>query len=146
MSTLKHIKTVSILCVLALLVMPGVLAQAQQEAAIPFQVTVTWVNGRTQAPEEMVYEYQFVNKDTQEVYPLILDAAKQALPTADTRIVAAKAEVLLPEKNPDDTKALYLLSAAGTGYVEQDGLPYAVSTTESQDPSVGSPYYIVPGC
>ncbi len=116
----------------------GALAETDKIDLRRFRVTVTWVNGPTRAPQDISYEYDFVNADTEESYPLVVELPAQA--GDDARILRATGEILVPAENADGSKAVYLLSAKDSAYFLAEGISYAVSASESEDPAHGTTY------
>lgn len=127
---------ITILLGLGLMMGPAV---AQETKA--FEVQLTWVVLDQSAVLESAYEYQFQNAATGKVETLDI-LPPQTQPAGEGPFVlTASNQVALPASNEDGTGAVYLLSPLGSGYVVQDGIHFAVSTSEAQDPAAGSTYY-----
>ena len=124
---------------LAFVMLLGFSAAAEQKTQ-SLEVSLVWVNIPDQLTQDLAYSYEFVNQQTGEVFPVLVD--KNEAPQGETgmRIVHAQATALLPAQNSDGTPAIYLLDQKGLGYVDVNGVSYAVSTSESQDPKDGEWY------
>lgn len=139
MNTMKRPIIIALVLVM-MLVLPISSAFAASGDYKAFTVDIIWVNSLKRVPGNLQYVYQFANAKTGEAYPLVITPSGQQS-TGDDRIVKAEGKISLPSKNTDGSEAVYLLSANGSGYVLQDGISYSVSTSESQDPGAGTPYY-----
>lgn len=115
-------------------------AMAEQEKK-EFAVGITWVHNSPVAPDNLSYDYFFVEKSSLESHQLHISAGDNKLPSLDARLTKAEATIPLPLRNAQDDSAVYGLSAEGLGFVEMGGTHYAVSSSESEDPSSGKPYF-----
>lgn len=116
-------------------------AAAQTAGDDLFDVTIAWVNGGSRQPENQGYAYHFVNSLTGEERVLTLDGVKDTIPSQDPRIHKIQGFLALPKTNGDGSAAIYQLSPQSHGYLVVEGIGYALSNSESQDPAAGTPYY-----
>lgn len=131
-------KGLSLLCAAALFLGMAYAALAE---SLPFEVTIRWVHGDPgRMPDKLAYEYRLVDSVTGESFPLTLTTDKAGSGDTGPSVLSATGSVLLPSAHTDGSKAVYLLSPAGSGYVAVDGVGYAVSSSESQNPADGGPY------